>query len=229
MPKAPFTPKDDNGKAALLDNLAAKLPKYAAPLEVSAADLASAQADATAFRYALNVLNQMRQNAQLWTAHKNLLRDGGAASADLPAAPALPTPIPAAVAPGIFVRFAALVARIKKHKNYTDAIGQDLGIIGADQVIDPAAWKPQLDIQMQAGRPTVLWDKGDADSLEIQVDRGDSKGFAFLAIDTEPDYPDTAALPAPGTSALWKYKAIYRLHDEQVGQWSDVLSTTVGG
>jgi len=38
---------------------------------------------------------------------------------------------------------------------------------------------------------------------------------------------DTAALPAAGTSAIWKYKAIYRFNDEQVGQWSDVANTSV--
>jgi hypothetical protein len=30
-------------------------------------------------------------------------------------------------------------------------------------------------------------------------------------------------------SAVWKYKAIYRLNDEQVGQWSDVASISVMG
>ena len=44
-----------------------------------------------------------------------------------------------------------------------------------------------------------------------------------------PDYLDTAALPAAGTSAVWKYKAIYRLNDEQVGQWSDIASISVMG
>ena len=37
-------------------------------------------------------------------------------------------------------------------------------------------------------------------------------------------YLDTATLPAPGAGAVWRYKAIYRLHDEQVGQWSDSIS-----
>lgn len=36
-----------------------------------------------------------------------------------------------------------------------------------------------------------------------------------------------AALPAAGISAVRKYKAIYRLNDEQVGQWSDVASISV--
>ena len=55
------------------------------------------------------------------------------------------------------------------------------------------------------------------------VDRNDGNGFVFLVINTDP-----TPLPAPGTNAVWNYKAIYRLHDEQVGQWSDVVSVTVG-
>lgn len=62
-----------------------------------------------------------------------------------------------------------------------------------------------------------------------RVDRGDGKGFVFLAEDTVPGYTDTAALPASGASAVWKYKGIYREADVQVGQWSDVVSTPVMG
>jgi len=54
--------------------------------------------------------------------------------------------------------------------------------------------------------------------LKIRVDRGDGAGFVFLAIDLRPDYDDTAPLPAPGQAAVWKYRAIYRLNDAQVGQ-----------
>jgi len=28
---------------------------------------------------------------------------------------------------------------------------------------------------------------------------------------------------------MWNYKVIYRLYDKQVGQWSEVVSVTVGG
>jgi len=60
------------------------------------------------------------------------------------------------------------------------------------------------------------------------VDRNDGNGFVFLVINTEPN-TTTLPAPAPGTDAVWNYKAIYRFHDEQVGQWSDVVSVTVGG
>jgi hypothetical protein len=32
-----------------------------------------------------------------------------------------------------------------------------------------------------------------------------------------------------GVSAVWKYKAVYRLNDQQVGQWNDVATIGVMG
>ena len=63
------------------------------------------------------------------------------------------------------------------------------------------------------------------DMLEIQVDRGD--GWAFLTYDTTPNYTDTHPLPA--TPTKWKYRAIYRVGDAQVGVWSNTVEITVGG
>ena len=48
----------------------------------------------------------------------------------------------------------------------------------------------------------------------------------FLAVNMEPNSTDLSPLPATG--AVWKYKAIYCLHVQQVGQWSDVITVAVG-
>ena len=58
------------------------------------------------------------------------------------------------------------------------------------------------------------------DMIELQVDRGDGKGFILLAY-------DTASFPA--TPAKWTYRAIYRAGDKQVGLWTKPVSVTVGG
>jgi hypothetical protein len=171
----------------------------------------------------------MHAYEQNWTAFKNQLRDGGGGSADWPFNPALPQPMPPGVSPGIIKRLSALAAQIKTNSNYTEAIGMDCWLIGSKQIIDPSTWKPVLSIQLQAGHPIILWTKGKAAALEIWVERGVDSPFTRLTINTEPNTTDTWPLPAPGTSAMWKYKAIYLLHDEQVGQWSDVLSVSVGG
>jgi len=63
--------------------------------------------------------------------------------------------------------------------------------------------------------------------IEILVDRGNGQGFVTLCQDTTPDYLDTT--PAPATPAKWTYKAIFRVGDQRVGQWSDEVSTTIGG
>ncbi|MEN3369132.1 MAG: hypothetical protein V7609_1275 [Verrucomicrobiota bacterium] len=75
------------------------------------------------------------------------------------------------------------------------------------------------------------WDWGGfanfLDQLEAEVDRGDGKGFVLLAIDTTPGYTDNQ--PFPATPVKWTYRAIYRLGDNRVGQWSKPVSVTVGG
>jgi hypothetical protein len=65
------------------------------------------------------------------------------------------------------------------------------------------------------------------DQCEIQVDRGDGKGFILLTYDTTPGYNDTQ--PFPATPMKWTYKAIYRVNDAQVGLWSNPVTITVGG
>ena len=95
-------------------------------------------------------------------------------------------------------------------------------------MIDPDIWKPVLNIRLQAGHPQIIWTKGDAAALEIWVDRGDGS-YAFLVINTEPYTLDNGPLPSPDTSQIWHYKAIYILHDKRAGEWSNIISVTVGG
>ena len=228
MPKAYFVPTDDPRKKDWLNHLAGELPAHAATVGVGAAEVSSVQADALFFTWVMDAKTKYDAAAQQWTAFKNAARNGKApATGPLPVAPVLAA-APPAVAPGIFLRVPALCARIKKHPGYTNAIGQALDIIGAEQTVDLANAKPVLTMTLQAGHPNAGWTKGDFHAVKIKVDRGNGV-FVFLAVDTVPDYLDTFALPAPGASALWKYQAIYILNDEEVGQWSDVVSIAVTG
>ena len=102
-------------------------------------------------------------------------------------------------------------------------MGKDLGIIGADQSMDKAIVKPTLKLVFKGGQVEVQWIKSDADALHIETDKGSGK-WEFLAVDTVPHYTDTTPIAAPGT---WKYRAMYIVSDEHVGQWSDVTSIAV--
>ena len=228
MTTSPYMPKNDDDRADLLEHIVTTLPKYITLLEINAQDFDELQADSAAFRYALQTMGIMQAHSQSWTATKNQLRDGSIGGDSWPVIPTLPQPIAAMVKPGIISRLSALAARIKTHRNYTTAIGYDLWLIGGEQKIDPTSWKPVLSIYLQAGHPVIAWAKGKASALEIWVDRADSNNFVLLAVNTEPNTNDTTPLPPAGSSAVWKYKAIYRLHDQPVGQWSNVISIAVG-
>jgi hypothetical protein len=218
-------PNDDAGKVVLMEHVHATLPKYTDVLEISPADMDTLKTDTGNMRYTYNMQQRAQSFAHNWTAFKNLIRDGGSGSTEWPVPPELDKDISPILAAGIIPRFSTLVASIKAHKNYTAAIGQDLRIIGSEITIDSASWKPVLNVKIKAGHPVIIWTKGHASAIEIWVDRGE--GFVFFTINTEPDTPDNTALPSPPTQ--WKYKAIYRLHDEQVGGWSDVMSILAGG
>jgi len=229
MPNAPFMPQNQTGKLELLEHVAVTFLKYQRLFEVSDMDTNALKSDAVNLRLAHTCKHRAQSYAHFWTAYNNLLWDGGSGDATWPAAPVI-EPNPAQpITPGAILRLSSLVARIKAHPNYTTAIGQDLHIIGAEIVLDTTGWKPALSIKHNAGHQLVVWTKGQADALEIWVDRGDGRGFGYFTINTEPDTVDNTPLPAAGSGVNWQYKAIYLLHDERVGQWSDVVSILVGG
>ena len=60
---------------------------------------------------------------------------------------------------------------------------------------------------------------------------GPSQQSGKLRLDRRRDAMRGGNMPsiAPGTAAVWKYRAIYLNGDEQFGQWSDPVSIAVQG
>lgn len=230
MSNATAIPRDDAGKLALLRHLNANLPAYATILDITADDLALLKAGAEWFDYILKAQDAAQNYADSLFAFKRVLRDGPKnAAVNLPPAlalPAAPTSKPFADSFGFL---GALITRIKKHKNYTEAIGRALNIIAAQSPgTDPATLQPVLTVDFQGGHPVLHWKSNGADALELEADHGGGS-FSLLTIKMSPGYQDNAPLPPAGTAAAWKYRAIYRIRDEQVGHWSQVLEVGVKG
>ncbi len=246
MKKQYYLPADDKGKSDYLTLFAAKLATYAALLGITPAELAGAQADSDAFKFIVLYNKAIKDYLEGCTEIKNILRDKeGTPVAGWPQLPMLPAS-PAIVLAGIFKRNARLVGRIKKNDNFNEQIGKDMGIIGAETpVLDPETLTPVLKAAIvSGGHPKLQWNKPDGvDGIHFFVNRGSKtvaeplppmggvapSGFIFLATDTEPDYIDTAALPAQGESAVWKYISIYFNNGEYIGQYSAEVKVTVTG
>ncbi len=224
MAKGDYLPDDDPGKAIWLNTFSQKIslpgsvePTVGQDLGLTDGEVTQTAADALMFAFCIQNQDSFKNERKERTDYKNLARSGneGEPMDEYPTSPAVspPTPVPE----GVFKRIPELVARIKASGNYNTAIGEDLGIIGSDQVFDPNELKPELELLVLGSGVLVKWQKGFAEGLRIFVDRG--TGYILLAMDTEPDYLDTFAMPV--AAATWKYKAIYEIDGEEVGQFSD--------
>ena len=111
-------------------------------------------------------------------------------------------------------------------------ISHDLGVIGAEQSgPDFTTLRPEITAAIIGSGVQIGWGwqglSKFLDQCEIQVDRGDGKGWVVLTYDTTPGYLDTT--PFPTALTKWKYRAIYRVDDTPVGLWSSESSVSVGG
>jgi hypothetical protein len=227
-----YLPSGDLGRVLWLQNFAAKLPAVATKYGITAAELTDLLNSAILLAYWQNYRHQYDEYLQKVTAYRNELRDGvkaGGSASVLPSPPTVGTAPTVTAAPGIFPRVRAVVGRVKANIAYTEADGKDLGIIGEEQTNDLVGIKPAISLRLAAGgHPEIVWKKQGMDGIEIYVSRN-ADPYTLLAYDMRPNHIDASPLPALGTSAVWKYRAIYRFHDAQVGQWSDEVSVTVAG
>lgn len=224
-----YLPPSDAGKMQWLNNFAAKLPNYREPLRLTEPTLGEAKKWSENFSYLIGNIENFRQYNKQVTAFKNLMRNGSQNNSPIGIMPQAPETLtlPHEATADIFGQAAKLVQLIKNSKGYNEAIGKDLGIIGEAAEKPKHDIKPSLSAELQAGKPNLKWKKAGMQGIHIYTDRGDGKGYHFLATDTQPDYLDTYPLPPAGQSAIWKYKAIYINYDEEVGQMSDELLVTV--
>ena len=215
-----------------LRNFRNKIPNYQVPLGYAADDITAIQADCDRQVWLLETFQEAAQSfAQSVTAHIRRLQNGTGNALVAPPTftlPAAPVP-PANVLPGAFKRLTTFIRNLKTRPGYGASIGQDLGVIGAEQPApDAQTTKPAIKaVLVTGGHVEIQWKKLGFTGVRIEVDRGNGQ-WVFLAIDTEPHYLDTLT-PAPGTAAVWKYRAIYLLGDQPFGQWSDTATIAVQG
>lgn len=230
MAKADLILKGDLVFGAQMRTFKNSIAGLAATLGVTPAQVASQAADSDYYNYLLASHGLMLSHARGWTALKKLVRTGRARGEfNGLEAPVLPDPVPP-VPPGVERRFRALVRQVKASPNYAPSTGEGLGIEAVNHVPpDFTTIQPLLVLSISGNRVLIGWSwqghRVFLDQCEIQVDRGDGQGFVLLTYSTTPGRADKT--PFPAAPVKWLYRAIYRVNDERVGQWSNVTGITV--
>ncbi len=234
MKRQVYYPSRTANQIPFLENFIAKAAGYQAVLtSITVLQMAGGIADAKWLVYILSKwLPAVRAFAPSCTAAANAAMNGTGEDPQVLttfAAPALPAGT-VAVKPGALDRLFQLIADIKNSDGYTEVIGKDLGIVGAEKTgPDLATIQPKITAKIEGNVVAIGWSwegfSEHLDLLELQVDRG--QGWVNLASDTTPGYTDTTPFPAALTK--WKYRAIFHVDDAQVGIWSQVVEVIVGG
>jgi hypothetical protein len=225
-----YYPSRIGDQANWLANYAIKLPLHGPILGVIAADITASVNDAKFGHYTLSEwLTAVRAFAPSTTdAVDAALNGSGTATVVLPTftAPALPNGVTATL-PGLLTRIFTLVAKMKLSANYTEAIGTDLGIVGAEETEKPLP-KVTAELLQGAGCQCVklTFAKYRHQGVWIEGRRG-TGAWEFLGIDTESPYMDERPLLAPAQPEVREYRMRFWDKGTPNGDWTDVVKVTV--
>lgn len=232
MKRQAYYPSRIADQIVWLENFRNKLPMHATALGLTTERSEAAVSDA---RWVIYVLGSWLPAVRAW--QKSCTEAANAAQyLSGEATLALPVFTPPTLPPGVTPRASGAVYRIfdltqelKELNGYTAAIGTDLGALGPEKTPpDFATLQPTISAAVSGSKVEITWDySGFAEflnQLEIHVDRG--TGWQILTFDSTPGSTDTT--PHPHTLTRWKYRAIYRAEDQQIGLWSAETSVVVG-
>lgn len=230
MKKQPYYPSRIAEQANWLDNFATKLPTHGPTLGVDPDDINEAVNDARFGHYVLGSwLTAVRNFSPATTdAVDRVLEGTTVAPMVLPtfAAPALPAGVTAAV-PGILPRLFTLIAKMKLASGYTNDIGTDLGVVGAEETPKASpkfSGEPVQGSDCQCVRMRFF--KYGHGGVYIESRRG-AGAWEFLAIDTESPYEDERPLLVAGQPEVREYRMRFWDKGTPNGDWTDVVTVTV--
>src|ERR1035438_7114649 len=117
-----------------------------------------------------------------------------------------------------------LAQRIKKSTAYTEVVGQQLNIIGAEDSTDMTQESPTLFASVKPGGVVEIdFNKMDAEGVHIYGLRDGETVFSYLASETHAAYVDNRPLLAAGKPETRQYKAVFFIGKSEIGLPSAVV------
>jgi len=206
-------------------NFAVKLAVHEPVLQnIGVADVTQATANSTNLANAVNTVNNIREDAKEYTNVKNIMLYSplGTAVPGLPTATAWPSFALGSIA-GMLAWYRMMAARIKTDPGGTEAIFQDLGIVGTADV--PGTTPPVLDGAALTGyNVEVGWAKAGHDAIRFRGQRGTEVDWTDLGTDQFPPFIDNRAPVTSGPPEERRFQGAYVDNDVITTDWSATLT-----
>ena len=220
----------DGAFAIQSETFCSKVDKQVVPLGLVQTKVDEYKLSDKFFQFIFRKCLESQSYSHTMVAYKNLARNGPSSEVlgAIPTPLVLGTPLPVVPLSNIQAQLASLIQDCTKSPNFSESIGIELGIIKITPDSLMPEVQPQLTLSLTiSGHPLLHVPKGAYQGYEIFRDCGDGKGFVHLQISLHPDFVDNSTLPAEGIAQIWRYKVIYYLKGEQVGNLSEIKSISV--
>ncbi|MGZ4987157.1 MAG: hypothetical protein ACXWBP_03870 [Limisphaerales bacterium] len=199
MAKMDYMPKRDAAALAMHDRFTAEMVARGAALGFSPAQIAAHVSANAAFHEVMAERTALRAAAKANTSKKNATRK----TVD------------------------ALIRRdarwMKTGPAYKPEDGFSFGIVGHEPSVDLKTSKPKLrGKDLGRGRVQLRYKKLTSHGVKIYGQRDDETEWKLLLYDNNPPAFDEREMLVAGKPELRRYRCRYVLHDEEIGDWSDV-------
>ena len=189
---------------AWMINFEEKLPNYSKILGINDEMVELAQAYSHEIRRALHNSRQAKANA-------------AAALAAIPASEAKYLP-----------PLRGIIQKLKTSFAYTDVIGSDLRINGADVLMEMSYYKPLLAGETTGGNVVLKFNKRGVDGVNIYTRLVGESKWKRLCYDTNSPYIDNRKKQGLGNYESREYMCHGVINDDEIGQQSNIIILMLG-
>ncbi len=121
-----------------------------------------------------------------------------------------------------------IAKKIKSSKNYTQAIGADLQIVGtALPPLNNSELKPLLKARVNGQEVILQFRKDGTDGIKIYSKRGGEADFSYIGLDTSSPYNDSRQKLEISKPEQREYFAYYFENDMEIGHRSDIVKVVI--
>ena len=220
----------DEGLVTQGTTFCANVDSIAGPCGLDSAKVAQVKVATVYYIWTFTVMNLVHAYSKAMTEYKDLVKGikGGTVMKPVPVMGTIPTMPAVPTNPDLRQQLIDLVQDAKRSKNFTPDAARSVGVLVVPTPFVPGDGKPNLTVKLATGgHPLAHATMGDFEAYLLQKDSG--SGYADVLTAMHPDALDHGALPGPGKSEVWKYRAIYMYKGEVVGHYSNEVIITVYG
>ncbi len=217
-----------SAQVSLMSNFRAKINSYATALQMTPEEVAAAIAWCDAFIAAYNIAEQSKATMQAMTQWRDLVFDGGPVGTAATNPPEFPSGDDITYTRGVVKQFIELRDRLLTAKGYTEAIGEDLQLIGPEiNKIAPEFVQPELKTKTAAGYVVNL--SGSMQGMDGMRVEYAPKGGSFATVAYMTNMPGSFSVtPAvPGDPEVGQVRAVFVKKNADYGNYSANYSVTL--